>query len=93
MDTETTPDRRRASHSTLTPAQRSQRARIAARARWANQSGTDGTAPARAAFLERFERLVDPDGELDPRERARRAESAKREHFQRMAYRRHRRPA
>jgi hypothetical protein len=35
------------------------------------------TAPARAAFLSRFEREVDPDGILDPQERTRRAEHAK----------------
>ena len=86
-------DRRTAEHSSLTANQRSQRARIAARARWAQQSGTEGTEPARRAFLERFERQVDPDGTLPPAERARRAESAKREHFQRLAYARHRKSA
>ena len=30
------------------------------------------TAPSRAAFLSRFEREVDPEGVLEPRERARR---------------------
>lgn len=87
------PDRRTTEHSSLTPSQRSQRARIAARARWAKDDGTTGTQPARDAFLARFERQVDPDGVLDPRERARRAESAKREHFQRMAFNRHRKTA
>ena len=87
---DTTPDRRTAAHSALTAQQRSSRARIAARARWAQQDGRDGTAVAREAFLARFERQVDPEGLLDPVERARRAESAKREHFQRMAYNRHR---
>lgn len=84
-------DRRTRQHSTLTPSQRTQRARIAARARWSQQDGSTGTQAARTAFLDRFERQVDPNGELDPAERARRAESAKREHFQRLAYRRHRR--
>lgn len=83
-------DMRTTTHSQLTPSQRSQRARIAARARWAQQDGSTGTQAARDTFLARFERQVDPDGLLDPVERARRAESAKREHFQRMAYRRHR---
>lgn len=86
----TTPDRRTAEHSSLTASQRTQRARIAAHARWSREDGATGTQPARTAFLERFERRVDPDGLLDPQERARRAESAKREHFQRMAYARHR---
>jgi hypothetical protein len=43
------------------------------------------TAPARAAFLSRFEREVDPDGILDPQERARRAERAKKAYFIRLA--------
>ena len=34
------------------------------------------TANAHAAFLSRFEREVDPDGQLAPDERARRAEHA-----------------
>lgn len=90
--TDTTPvDRRRAEHSALTPEQRSQRARIAAHSRWAGQDGATGTAKARATFLQRFEQQVDPHGELDPAERTRRAESAKRAHFQRMAYARHKR--
>jgi hypothetical protein len=36
------------------------------------------TVNGRAAFLARFEREVDPDGVLDPQERARRAEHARR---------------
>lgn len=88
MNTDT-PDRRTREHSALTPTQRSQRARIAALARHSRTDGRDATQPAREAFLARFERQVDPDGRLDPQERARRAEAAKREHFQRMAYARH----
>jgi hypothetical protein len=45
------------------------------------------TQAARAAFARRFEREVDPDGVLPEPERARRAEAAKRAHFQRMALR------
>lgn len=86
-------DRRTTAHSSLTPSQRSQRARIAANARWARSDGSEGTQAARDAFLAGFERQVDPEGRLDPAERLRRAESAKREHFQRMAYNRHRRTA
>jgi hypothetical protein len=48
------------------------------------------TAPARAAFLATFVRAVDPDGALEPDERARRAEAARRLHFARMAAARHR---
>jgi hypothetical protein len=39
------------------------------------------TAPARKAFLARFERLVDPDGVLSPDERERRAEQARKAYF------------
>jgi hypothetical protein len=85
-----TPDRRTTEHTSLTPAQRTARARIAAHSRWAHQDGSDGTARARAAFLARFEREVDPDGVLDPVTRAKRAEHARRAHFQRMAQARHR---
>jgi hypothetical protein len=45
----------------------------------------DGTAAARKAFADRFEREVDPDGVLSPAERARRAESARKAHFTRLA--------
>lgn len=70
----------------LTPQQRTIRAQIAAHTRWAHTDDrTADTAPARQAFLDRFEREVDPDGILDPAERARRAENAKKAHFKRMA--------
>jgi hypothetical protein len=42
---------------------------------------------ARQAFARRFEREVDPDGELPSAERLRRAVAAKRAYFQRMALR------
>lgn len=89
----TAPDRRTVEHSTLTPGQRSQRARIAALARHSRTDGATATQAARDAFLSRFERQVDPEGRLDPAERARRAELAKREHFQRLAFARHRKSA
>jgi hypothetical protein len=85
-------DRRTVEHSTLTASQRTQRARIAAHAKWSTTDATEGTHAARSAFMARFDRLVDPDNQLAPAERARRAESAKREHFQRMAYNRHHKP-
>lgn len=69
-----------------TPAERSLMARIASNTSWANTADRSArTAPARRAFLDRFERQVDPDGTLPPAERARRAESARKAHFQRMA--------
>lgn len=46
---------------------------------------TARTAPARAAALDRFETQVDPDGVLDPVERAKRAENAKKAYFREIA--------
>jgi hypothetical protein len=43
------------------------------------------TAPARKAFLDQFEREVDPDGVLLPDERARRATLARRAYMRRLA--------
>lgn len=40
---------------------------------------------ARRAFNERFERLVDPENSLEPAERARRAASARKAYFTRLA--------
>jgi len=45
------------------------------------------TAAARKSFLSRFEREVDPDGLLEPQERARRAEHAKKAYFLKLALR------
>jgi hypothetical protein len=62
------------------------RARMAAHALHARvPDAAAHTAPARAAFLARFEREVDPDGVLDPHERARRAEHARKAYFLRLA--------
>jgi hypothetical protein len=64
------------------------RGRLAAETSWANTVDPSArTAPARAAFLDRFERQVDPDGVLDPTDRARRAEHARKAHFARLALR------
>jgi hypothetical protein len=43
------------------------------------------TLPARLGLLAKFERLADPNNELLPAERARRAESLRREHYAAMA--------
>lgn len=67
----------------LTPAERSLRSRIAAHTLHA-KGGTNTTA-ARAAFLDRFDREVDPDGILEPAERARRAAHARSAYFSRLA--------
>ncbi len=61
-------------------------ARMAAHALHARVSDSAAhTAPAREVFLSRFEREVDPEGVLEPQERARRAEHAKRAYFLRLA--------
>lgn len=70
----------------LTPAQRALRATIASECSWANTSDPSArTAPGRAAFNARFEKEVDPDGILPPKERARRAEHARKAYFARLA--------
>jgi len=68
------------------PEDRAMIARIASHSSWAKtHDRTARTAPARAAFLDRFERQVDPDGKLPPEERAQRADSARRAYFARLA--------
>ena len=53
--------------SASTPGERALRARLAAHALHAQVADPAAhTAPARRAFLDRFEREVDPDGELAP---------------------------
>jgi len=51
----------------------------------AQRDARETTSAGRAAFLARFEREVDPDGQLPGEERARRAEAAKKAHFTKMA--------
>ncbi|WP_020658350.1 hypothetical protein [Amycolatopsis benzoatilytica] len=65
-----------------TPEQRQLAARIASHTSWAlTEDRTARTAPGTRAFLDRFEKQVDPDGVLAPAERAKRAESAKKAYF------------
>jgi len=72
--------------STPAAAERVLRARIAAHALHAGLSDPVAhTLAARTAFLSRFEREVDPDGVLEPQERARRAEHAKKAYFLKLA--------
>lgn len=60
---------------------------MASNTSWANTPDRPArTAPARKAALDRFEHQVDPEGVLTAEERAKRAENARRAHFQRMAY-------
>jgi hypothetical protein len=72
--------------SQLTPEQRSMRSRMAAHVSWANTADpTARTAKARQAAMDRFERQVDPTGELPAKERARRAEHARKAFYASMA--------
>src|SRR5262245_9788842 len=70
----------------LTPTERSLRARLAAHAMHARHDARQTTVNGRAAFLARFEREVDPEGTLDPKERQRRAENARRAYFARLQF-------
>jgi hypothetical protein len=69
----------------LSAEQRSLRARLGAYALHASHDPRETTKPARAAFLSRFEREVDPDLVLDSAERQRRAEYAKKAYFTKLA--------
>lgn len=72
--------------TSLTAEQRSLRARLAAHSMHARVvDPTAHTAPARQAFMDRFEREVDPEGVLTPADRARRAEHARKAYFTKLA--------
>lgn len=75
----------RRSDSHMLPDNRQLRARIAAHAMHAQHDGRRVTRSARKAFLDRFEREVDPDELLSPQERARRADQARRSYFSALA--------
>jgi hypothetical protein len=65
------------------------RGRIGAYSRWARtEDRTTATAPARSAFLRRFEVQVDPEGFLNTEERARRAHFALRAYMADLSRRR-----
>lgn len=62
------------------------RSQLGAHAQWARTDDrTARTAAARAAFYRRFENQVDPDGVLDPTERAKRAEHARQAYMLKLA--------
>ena len=67
------------------PEEMSRRGRIGAHRLHALYDSKQLTAPARAAFLAKFEREVDPTGALPEEERRRRAEHARKGHFARLA--------
>jgi hypothetical protein len=83
----------------LTPAERTIAGRVGAYRSWANTADPSArTLPARSAFMERFEREVDPENRLPEVEHARRAEAARRAYFTELALksaraRRHRKAA
>lgn len=67
-------------------AERSMLASIAANERWSKvENRNAATQAAREGFNGRFEKMVDPNGELPADERARRAEAAKKAHMTRLA--------
>lgn len=68
----------------MTPEDRAWRARLGAHALFAKHDAREVTAPARRAFLDRFEKEVDPDEVLPPDERARRAAHARSAYFSRL---------
>ena len=67
------------------PEEMARRGRIGAHRLHALYDSRELTAPARAAFLARFEREVGPSGTLPEEERRRRAEHARKAHFSRLA--------
>lgn len=71
----------------LTPEQRSQRARIAALARWAKETPSANAARGQSGLLEKFRQqvLADDPNVAEP-ELSRRAEAARRLHMQRLAF-------
>lgn len=65
---------------------RSQIARIAANERWAKtEDRSAATQAARDGLARKFEDQVDPERLLAPEERAKRADNARRAHYQRIA--------
>ena len=69
----------------LTDKERSQKARMAAYVMHSRNDSKATTAKARAAFMNRFEEIVDPERVLSEDERLRRAEMARKAHFQALA--------
>ncbi|HWH36016.1 MAG TPA: hypothetical protein VNT56_11950 [Acidimicrobiales bacterium] len=65
--------------------ERTLRARLAAHTLHSKVDSAAHTAPARQAFLDRFEREVDPEGVLPEAERIRRAGHARKAYFTRLA--------
>lgn len=67
-------------------AEHSLASRMGAHMSWANTEDRPArTLAARRAFIDKFEKLADPDGVLLPAERAKRAESLRKAHYSRLA--------
>ncbi len=65
---------------------RTQIGRVGAYESWARTEDRPArTAPGRKAMLDKFEREVDPNNELAPQERAKRAAFARKAYFARLA--------
>lgn len=73
--------------ASLSPAERSLRARKAAHARWSKHNSREHAAKMRAGFDRRFLDEVDPDRTLPEDERYRRAEHARKAYFADLSYR------
>jgi len=71
----------------VNPSERILRARLGAYTVHSRYDTRETTAAARAAFMDRFEREVDPDGRLSVEERQRRAAAARKAYFTRLALR------
>ena len=71
---------------TYDPKEMARRGRIGAYRLHATHSPKETTKAAREAFMARFEREVDPEGVLPPKERARRAEAARKAYFAQLAH-------
>ena len=67
------------------PQEMSRRGRIGSAVQKSRHDARELTAPARRAFLDKFERDVDPGGVLPEAERRRRAAFARKAHFGRLA--------
>jgi hypothetical protein len=72
----------------LTPAERSLRSRMGAHTFWSTceDRAAHLAKATHASQVTRFELQVDPDGTLEPAERARRAEQARKAYMSRLAF-------
>lgn len=80
-----------AAPKSLTPTQRTQRARMAALRRWSQEDPEANARRGQAGLLDRFRReILAEQGEVAEPELTRRAEARRREHMTRLAFRRSR---